>query len=216
MTFHWNHETEEWVGRVWSDASPPTRRFRRGRKFHRVVFSPFETLKRAESGRSPAGSRAARTWNWSSLHMGGTDTRGYLGARAALNVLGLRRCGWADAGVSGRRRVFGARWQASRFVIFRGVTTRRARAWSGRRDAREGTYLWKVGEKRFFKSFTLEPPFFTAFAAFAALAFASSVGGTREMRREAQASVFRVRARRRAAREGASIVARRSGRGDDA
>lgn len=116
--------------------------------------------------------------------MGGTDTRGYLGARAALNVLGLRRCGWADAGVSGRRRVFGARWQASRFVIFRGVTTRRARAWSGRRDAREGTYLWKVGEKRFFKSFTLEPPFFTAFAAFVALAFASSVGGTRETRRE--------------------------------
>ena len=98
MTFHWNHETEEWVGRVWSDASPPTRRFRRGRKFHRVVFSPFETLKRAESGRSPAGSRAARTWNWSSLHMGGTDTRGYLGARVALNVLGLRRCG-----VGGRR-----------------------------------------------------------------------------------------------------------------
>ena len=116
--------------------------------------------------------------------MGGTDTRGYLGARVALNVLGLRRCGWADAGVSGRRRVFGARWQASRFVIFRGVTTRRARARSGRRDAREGTYLWKVGEKRFFKSFTLEPPFFTAFAAFAALAFASSVGGTRETRRE--------------------------------
>ena len=142
--------------------------------------------------------------------MGGTDTRGYLGARVALNVLGLRRCGWADAGVSGRRRVFGARWQASRFVIFRGVTTRRARAWSGRRDAREGTYLWKVGEKRFFKSFTLEPPFFTAFAAFAALAFASSVGGTRETRREARASVFRVRARRRAAREGASIVARRA------
>ena len=194
MTFHWNHETEEWVGRVWSDASPPTRRFRRGRKFHRVVFSPFETLKRAESGRSPAGSRAARTWNWSSLHMGGTDTRGYLGARAALNVLGLRRCGWADAGVSGRRRVFGARWQASRFVIFRGVTTRRARAWSGRRDAREGTYLWKVGEKRFFKSFTLEPPFFTAFAAFAALAFASSVGGTRETRRERGRQFPRARA----------------------
>lgn len=35
-------------------------------------------------------------------------------------------------------------------------------------------HLWKVGEKRFFSSFTLEPPFFTAFAALAALALASS------------------------------------------
>lgn len=96
------------------------------------------------------------------------------------------------------------------------MTPRRARGRSGRRDAREGSYLWKVGEKRFFKSFTLEPPFFTAFAAFAALALASSVVGTRETRREARSSVFRARARREAAREGASIVARRSRRGDDA
>lgn len=89
-------ETEEWVarvvGRVAADASFPSR------ADFIVESSPFETLKRAESGRSPAGSRAARTWNWSSLHMGGTDTRGYLGARVALNVLGLRRCG-----VGGRR-----------------------------------------------------------------------------------------------------------------
>lgn len=35
-------------------------------------------------------------------------------------------------------------------------------------------HLWKVGEKRFLSSFTLEPPFFTAFAALAALALASS------------------------------------------
>ena len=80
------------VGRVAADASFPSR------ADFIVESSPFETLKRAESGRSPAGSRAARTWNWSSLHMGGTDTRGYLGARVALNVLGLRRCG-----VGGRR-----------------------------------------------------------------------------------------------------------------
>ena len=60
------------------------------------------------------------------------------------------------------------------FRDFSRVTPRRARGRSGRRDAREDTYLWKVGEKRFFKSFTLEPPFFTAFAAFAALALASS------------------------------------------
>ena len=74
------------------------------------------------------------------------------------------------------------------------MTPRRARGRSGRRDAREGSYLWKVGEKRFFKSFTLEPPFFTAFAAFAALAFASSVGGTRETRRERGRQFPRARA----------------------
>ena len=42
------------------------------------------------------------------------------------------------------------------------------------------THLWKVGEKRFLSSFTLEPPFFTALAALAALALASSVGSRYE------------------------------------
>ena len=122
-------------------------------------------------------------------------------------------------GRRGQRSAEGFRSAMGDGVAFRDfsrVTPRRARGRSGRRDAREDTYLWKVGEKRFFKSFTLEPPFFTAFAAFAALALASSVVGTRETRREARSSVFRARARREAAREGASIVARRSRRGDDA
>ena len=97
-------------------------------------------------------------------------------------------------GRRGQRSAEGFRSAMGDGVAFRGfsrVTPRRARGRSGRRDAREDTYLWNVGEKRFFKSFTLEPPFFTAFAAFAALALASSVGGARGWRREAQASVFR-------------------------
>jgi len=67
--------------------------------------------------------------------MGGTETRGYFGARDALKVLGL----------------------------------------------------WKVGEKRFFSSFCLDPPSVTARAAFVALALASSLAmitvATRRARR---------------------------------
>ena len=122
-------------------------------------------------------------------------------------------------GRRGQRSAEGFRSAMGDGVAFRDfsrVTPRRARGRSGRRDAREDTYLWKVGEKRFFKSFTLEPPFFTAFAAFAALALASSVGSRARMETGGAGVSFPLRARRRAAREGASIVARRSRRGEDA
>jgi hypothetical protein len=63
--------------------------------------------------------------------------------------------------------------------MFRGHDRCRVRRRSGDCERRRRTYLWKVGEKRFFKSFCLEPPFFTALAAFVALALASSVGDAR-------------------------------------
>ena len=95
------------------------------------------------------------------MHMGVTDTRGYLGAREALKVLGLRMEGGGFSRQPCRSR-----------TAVRGAGN--ARDGDGGDDA----HLWKTGEKRFFSSFTLEPPFFTAFAALAALALASSVGTT--------------------------------------
>ena len=77
-------------GRVTADARVASRRQKRFFVAH-SSFVRSETLKRfGKAVGLRAGSRALRTWNWSSLHMGGTDTRGYLGAREALNVLGLR------------------------------------------------------------------------------------------------------------------------------
>jgi hypothetical protein len=120
---------------------------------------------RAETGTGTRGEGgvdvAMRTWNWSSLHMGVTDTRGYLGAREALKVLGLRM----EGGGFSRQPCLSP-------TAVRGAGN--ARDGDGGDDA----HLWKTGEKRFFSSFTLEPPFFTAFAALAALALASSVGTT--------------------------------------
>lgn len=106
--------------------------------------------------------------------MGGTDTRGYLGARVCLKVLGLLGRGgdgqWPGWGL----RIF-AMLLAVRCRDFSLIRTCRLYALCRDSIVVYPTYLWNVGEKRFFKSLTLPPPFLTALAAFVALAFASSV-----------------------------------------
>ena len=115
----------------------------------------------------------------------------------------LERLGPARRGRGGRGE--GAGCQVGAFAGFAGAAGRwRLGSGAGAARCAIGAYLWKVGEKRFLSSFPLVPRF-TAFAALAALALASSArvpgGGWDGERRWGSAAsrtkIFRDRARRR-------------------
>ena len=177
-----------WMCRDKKEPPPPRTRHRRRSATERsrffVAHSSFvrsETLKRfGKAVGAPRRESRATHLELVELAHGRHRHAGVLRRAGRLERFGPEMV--KVGGRRGQRSAEGFRSAMGDGVAFRDfsrVTPRRARGRSGRRDAREDTYLWKVGEKRFFKSFTLEPPFFTAFAAFAALALASSVGGAR-------------------------------------
>ena len=194
---------------MWSDASPPTRRFRRGQKFHRSVFTPRNPKtrgKRSEARRESRGThlelvelahgrhghagvlrRAGR------LERFGPETVRVGGRRGQRPAEGFRS---AMAGVAFRDFSRGDHSSRSRMVR----STRR----SGRHVPVEG------GGEALLQELHLGTPLFHSLRGLRGLGLRILCGWNARDETGARASVFRVRARRRAAREGASIVARRA------